>query len=281
MHSLKGFLAFSLLFLSLLLFLDAVPEAADGSSVFAAESTAFEETKSASTAPVLQNTGAPETFSSKAAAVLTHPLVVPVLLTIAALGLLLEFFTPGVGVPGIIGLISLVLFFYGHFVAGYAGFGSIALVIIGLGLLFTEFLIPGGILGILGIASILVSVFLAGGSLMSTAISIFIALIAATAGMVIIVKFFGKRPQLFKRLILTDATDTESGYVSAVNRPELIGQIAVTATALRPSGTIVLGEERIDAVSEGRFIDPNKQVKIIKVEGSRIVVRELEKQEEE
>ncbi|MBZ5201294.1 hypothetical protein HU147_08715 [Planomicrobium chinense] len=281
MHSLKGILAFSLLFLSLLLFSDALPEALDGSSVHAAESTVFAETESAREAPDLQNADAPETFSSKAAAVLTHPLVVPVLLTIAALGLLLEFFTPGVGVPGFIGLISLLLYFYGHFVAGYAGFGSIALVVIGLGLLFTEFLIPGGILGILGITSILVSVFLAGGSLMSTAISIFIALIAATAGMVIIVKFFGKRPQLFKRLILTDATDTKSGYVSAVNRPELIGQIAVTATALRPSGTIVLGDERIDAVSEGRFIDPKKQVKIIKVEGSRIVVRELEKQEEE
>lgn len=272
MHSFKSFLAFGLLFLALLLVPDALAAVQGGSSAHAAENIAFSAASAAA---------APDSFSGKAATVLTHPLVVPILLTIAALGLLLEFFTPGLGVPGILGLTSLLLYFYGNFEAGYAGFGSIALLVIGLGLLFAEFIIPGGILGILGIVSILVSILLAGGDLVSTAISIFIALLAATAGMVIIVKFFGKRPQLFKRFILTDATDTESGYVSAVNRPELVGQMAVTATALRPSGTIILGEERIDAVSEGRFIDPKKQVKIIKVEGSRIVVRELEKEEEE
>ena len=106
-------------------------------------------------------------------------------------------------------------------------------------------------------------------------------MIVATVGMVIVVKFFGKRLDLFKRIILTDATDTEHGYVSTTNRPELVGKIAHSVTALRPSGTIRLDDERIDAVSEGRFIDNGKDVKIIKVEGSRIVVRELEKQEEE
>jgi len=150
-----------------------------------------------------------------------------------------------------------------------------------LGLLLIELLLSFGVAGFLGLMAILGSVLLAGGSLQSMSISILIALIAASAGMVIMVKFFGKRLHLFKRIILTDATDTASGYVSAVNRPELVGQIAVTATALRPSGTIRLGDERIDAVSEGRYIDKGKSVKIIKVEGSRIVVRELEKQEEE
>jgi membrane-bound serine protease (ClpP class) len=222
-----------------------------------------------------------ETFSETLARFLTNPVVVPFLLSIAALGLLLELFTPGVGIPGFMGLLSLMLFFYGHLVAGLAGYESIVLLVIGLGLLITEFFVPGGIAGILGIAAVLGSIFLAGGDPMATAISILIAMIAATAGMVIIVKFFGKRPHLFKRLILTDATDTKSGYVSAVNRPELVGRLAVTATALRPSGTIKLDDEWIDAVSDGRFIDPKTQVKIIKVEGSRIVVRELEKEEEE
>lgn len=272
MDSFKSFLAFGLLVFAFLL-LPGAPAAVQGASPsMAAESMA---------SPVMQAASAPETFTGQAVEVLTHPLIVTLLLTAAALGLMLEFFTPGLGVPGLLGLSSLLVFFYGHFEAGYAGFGAIALLAIGLGLLVGEFLIPGGVLGVLGITSILVSILLAGGDLVSTAISILIALIAATAGMVILVKFFGKRPHLFKRFILTDATDTASGYVSAVNRPELIGQVAVTATALRPSGTIILGEERIDAVSEGRFIDPKKQVKIIKVEGSRIVVRELEKQEEE
>ncbi|TWT08257.1 nodulation protein NfeD [Planococcus sp. CPCC 101016] len=222
-----------------------------------------------------------ETFSESLARFLTNPIVVPILLSFAALGLLLELFTPGVGIPGFIGLTFLMLFFYGHLVAGLAGYESIILLVIGFGLLVAEFIIPGGVAGFLGIAAILGSILLAGGDLKTTAIAVLIAMIVATVGMVIVVKFFGKRLDLFKRIILTDATDTEHGYVSTTNRPELVGKIAKAVTALRPSGTIRLDDERIDAVSEGRFIDNGKDVKIIKVEGSRIVVRELEKQEEE
>ena len=79
----------------------------------------------------------------------------------------------------------------------------------------------------------------------------------------------------FKKFILTDSTNKESGYVSNETREDLVGQIAVTATALRPSGTIVFGDERIDVVSEGAFIDKDEQVKIVKAEGSRIVVRKV------
>ncbi|ANU24850.1 hypothetical protein BCM40_09115 [Planococcus donghaensis] len=222
-----------------------------------------------------------ETFSESLARFLTNPFIVPILLSIAGLGLLLELFTPGVGVPGFIGMVFLLLFFYGHLVAGLAGYESIILLVIGFGLLVAEFIIPGGVAGFLGVAAILGSILLAGGDLKTTAIAVLIAMIVATVGMVIVVKFFGKRLSLFKRIILMDATDTASGYVSTTNRPELVGKIARTLTALRPSGTIQLEDERIDAVSEGRFIDSGKNVKIIKVEGSRIVVRELDKQEEE
>ncbi|AIY05238.1 hypothetical protein Plano_1273 [Planococcus sp. PAMC 21323] len=222
-----------------------------------------------------------ETFSESLARFLTNPFIVPILLSFAGLGLLLELFTPGVGVPGFVGLLFLLLFFYGHLVAGLAGYESIILLVIGLGLFVAEFVIPGGVAGFLGVAAILGSILLAGGDLKTTAIAVLIAMIVATVGMVIVVKFFGKRLSLFKRIILTDATDTASGYVSTTNRPELVGKIALTLTALRPSGTIQLEDERIDAVSEGRFIDSGKNVKIIKVEGSRIVVRELDKQEEE
>jgi membrane-bound serine protease (ClpP class) len=213
--------------------------------------------------------------------VLTHPVAVSILLSIAFLGILMEMFTPGLGVPGILGGLSLLLFYYAHWAAGSVGFDSLLLLIVGVMLLLIELFLSFGLAGFLGLLAILGSVLLAGEGIQSMAIAILIALIVASAGMVIIVKFFGKRLHLFKRIILTDATDTASGYVSAVNRPELVGQIAKTVTALRPSGTIRLGEERIDAVSDGRFVDSGKSVKIIKVEGSRIVVREIDQEGEE
>lgn len=38
---------------------------------------------------------------------------------------------------------------------------------------------------------------------------------------------------------------------------------------------VLVDDERIDVVSEGSFIDKEKKVKIVKAEGSRIVVREI------
>lgn len=93
-------------------------------------------------------------------------------------------------------------------------------------------------------------------------------------------KFLGKQLHLLDKLILTDATTTEEGYVSNVNRKELIGRIGKTLTPLRPAGTLLLDDERLDVVSEGNYIATNKDVEIIKIEGSRIVVRESLSKEE-
>ncbi|WP_093060792.1 nodulation protein NfeD [Psychrobacillus sp. OK028] len=215
-----------------------------------------------------------ETFMESLARFITNPIVVPILLSIASLGLIVELYSPGFGVAGTMGLISLVLFFFGHLVAGLAGYETIIIFIIGILLIIAEFFLPGGISGILGAAAIIVSIVLAGGDIEQMIIAVIIALSVAIVGMVIIMKFFGKGLRVLNKVILSDATTTEKGYVSNKNRVELVGKLAVTMTPLRPSGTIRIDNERIDAVSDGSFIGKDKQVKIIKVEGSRIVVRE-------
>ena len=221
-----------------------------------------------------------ETFAESIARFVTNPVVVPILLSIAGLGLVVELYSPGFGVPGTMAIISLVLFFYGHLVAGLAGYETIILFLIGVGLVVAEFFLPGGIAGIIGSLAIIGSIIMAGGNPMYMAISVLIAVAIAVIGMVIIMKFFGKKLHLLNKVVLMDATDTESGYVSNVNRVELLGRIAKTSTPLRPSGAIELDGERIDVVSEGSYIDKGKSVIIVKVEGSRIVVRESEEKGE-
>lgn len=221
-----------------------------------------------------------ETFSEKLARFITNPIVVPILLSIAGLGLVVELYSPGFGVPGTMAISSLLLFFYGHLVAGLAGSETLILFIIGIGLIITEFFIAGGIAGIIGTLAIIGSIIMAGGNPMYMATSVLIALAIATVGMVIIIKFFGKKLHLLNRMVLMDATDTDSGYVSNINRVELIGRVGETSTPLRPAGTIELDGERIDVVSEGSYIDRGKSVIIVKVEGSRIVVRESEEKGE-
>ena len=215
-----------------------------------------------------------ETFTESIARFVTHPVVVPILLSIAGLGFVLELYSPGFGVAGTMAASSLVLFFYGHLIAGLAGYETIILFLIGVGLIVAEIFLPHGVAGVVGSLAIIGSIIMAGGNPMYMAISVLIAVAIAVTGMVIIMKFFGKKLHLLNKMVLMDSTDTESGYVSNVNRKELLGRTAQTSTALRPSGAIELDGERIDVVSDGSYIDKGKNVIIVKVEGSRIVVRE-------
>lgn len=216
-----------------------------------------------------------ETFAEKFARFITNPIVVPILLSIGSLGLVLELYSPGFGIPGFMGISALLLFFYGHLVAGLAGYETIIMFLLGVGLIIAEFFVPGGILGILGAGSIVVSIFLAAENVKYMAMSMLLAVFIAILGSIIMLKVFGKKMKFWRKLILTDATTTESGYVSNQNRLELIGVEGYTLTDLRPAGTVVVDDERIDVVSEGGFIAKNVKVKIVKVEGSRIVVREI------
>lgn len=216
-----------------------------------------------------------ETFAEKLARFLTHPVVIPILLTIGSLGLVLELYSPGFGLPGLAGLSSLLLFFYGHMVAGLAGFEALILFALGIGLILLEFFVPGGIAGAVGFLAVIASFFIASDNIVHMGISLLIALSASIILSILMIKVFGKRMKLFKRIILTDSTSTEKGYVSNKNRLELIGVEGVTLTPLRPSGTILVDDERIDVVSEGAFIPKDRKVRIVKTEGARIVVREV------
>src|SRR5699024_6243332 len=122
------------------------------------------------------------TFAEQAARFLTHPVVIPILLSLATLGLVVELYSPGFGVAGSMGLSALILFFYVHIIAVLAGLETIILLSIGIILIVLEFFVAGGILGALGAGSLVAAMLMAGYSishmLMSIAIAILIAFIA-------------------------------------------------------------------------------------------------------
>ncbi|KKB36424.1 NfeD family protein [Bacillus thermotolerans] len=231
------------------------------------------ELEKAEGAPVVE---VEESWSEKLARFLTNPVVVPILLSLASLGLVLELYSPGFGIPGAVGLSSLLLFFYGHLVAGLAGYESVLLFIIGAVLIVAEIFLPGGIAGGLGLAAVTGSILMAGESMKWMGLSLIVALSVSIIAMTLMVKVFGKKMKFFRKIILSDSTSTESGYVSNTNRSELLGKTGVTKTPFRPAGTAIIDEERIDAVTEGGFIAAGKRIKVVKVEGSRIVIREIE-----
>ncbi|HLR73753.1 MAG TPA: nodulation protein NfeD, partial [Virgibacillus sp.] len=214
------------------------------------------------------------TLAEEVARFITSPIVIPILLSIASLGLIVELYSPGFGVAGTMGLIALVLFFYGHIIAGLAGMEAIVLLILGIGLIIAEFFVTGGILGLLGVGSIIGSLFLSGYDIGHMSLSIAIAFVVAVVAAVVLFRSIGLEKGIFRRIVLQDRTSTELGYVSSVSRMELMGLEGITVTPLRPAGTALLDGERIDVVSEGGFIEENKRVKVVNVEGMRVVVRE-------
>lgn len=208
--------------------------------------------------------------------ILTDPIVVTILLSIAGIGIVLELFSSKFGVAGFIGVFALILFFYGHFQAGLAGYGSLLLFVAGLLLIFMEFFLPGAIAGTLGVAALIFSLFLAGEDVIQMGVSILIAIFLSVLVFFIMIKIFDKKLVLFNKMVLFDSARKEDGYVSNINRTDLLGREGIALTILRPSGTAIINNERVDVVSEGGFIEQNTTVKVIKVEGARIVVRELE-----
>lgn len=214
-------------------------------------------------------------FAEKIARFVTHPVIIPILLSIGSLGLVLELYSPGFGIPGIMGISALFLFFFGHLVAGFAGFETIILFVGGILLIIIEIFFPGfGIFGILGIAAIIGSMVLASYSTVNILLSILIAVVITAIFSVFFFKYFGYKGPL-KKMVLTYSTSSNEGYLSNVTREELVGKIGYAQTVLRPSGTAIFDDERLDVVSEGGFIGQGNKVKIVSTQGSRIVVREV------
>jgi len=207
---------------------------------------------------------------------ITDPITITVLLSIAGMAMVLELFSPRIGLPGLVGMAALILFFYGHFAAGLAGTGTILLFIAGIVLIFLEFFLPGAVAGTAGIAALVGSLFWAGENTFQMAISIIIALFFSIVLFILLIKVFHQKMVLFNRMVLMEAARKEDGYVTNVNRTELLGQEGRALTVLRPSGTGVFNKERITVVTEGSYIPQDCPIKVIKVEGARIVVREVE-----
>jgi membrane-bound serine protease (ClpP class) len=214
-------------------------------------------------------------MAEKIARFITNPFVYSMLLTIGLLGLVLELFSPGFGVFGFTSVSAMLLFFYGHLVAGLTGYETLILFIIGIALIFLELFISGGIAGILGFVAVIASFFLAADNPVHMGIALLLAIVISILIASLLIKVFGKKMSLFKKLILTDSTNKENGYIANKSRLELVGLVGYTETVLRPSGTIVIEDERLDAVSEGGYISEGAKVRVMRAEGARIIVREI------
>jgi membrane-bound serine protease (ClpP class) len=210
--------------------------------------------------------------SENLARFLLNPIVTTVLFILGLAGIAIELFVPGFGIPGFIGAASFVLYFFGQYVAGFAGVEDVVLFIIGIILLVIEIFVPGfGIWAIIGIICLMSGVIMAAYDSSDAAVSLGIGFILAMVLAGFVIYAFRKRG-IWNKFILKDELKTELGYVSQPVKEYLLGQTGKALTPLRPAGTAVFGGERVDVVTAGEFIQQGQPVTVVLVEGGRVVV---------
>ena len=153
------------------------------------------------------------------------------------------------------------------------------LFILGAVLIAIEFMMPGfGIAGTIGIISLLVGIVIASQVVtLPVLLGMIVIVLLLIAGLLIwAYRSAVKGGRISKTLLLNSRLDSEQGYTSFRNEEELLGMEGVTLSLLRPAGQADIGGRRVDVVTEGEFIPKGVRVKVIKVEGFRIVVERVE-----
>jgi membrane-bound serine protease (ClpP class) len=229
-----------------------------------------------------------ETWAETLVRFLTHPIVSSLLMTIGILGIIVEIRTPGFGVPGALGILSLALFFWGHWLVRLAGWEELLLVGAGVVLLAIElFVTPGfGVTGILGLVALLggLGLSLVGAGATWKDVLTAVGQVAASLLLAIVASLALLRllPQLpfGRRLILETELTAREGFASAPETDRAwLGKRGTAASTLRPAGIADFEGERVDVVSDGDFIEAGDPITVVRVDGNRIVVRALHRKD--
>jgi membrane-bound ClpP family serine protease len=152
-------------------------------------------------------------------------------------------------------------------------FTIFGLTILGFALILIDLIfIPGGVLVVTGVVLIGYSIFLNYTQYGWIPTLIHALLCLALTPKIIVWSL--------SRLGLRKEMKAEDGFVSLPDRTCYIGLKGVVKSTLRPTGTVVVTYKNktvfLDCLSESGFIDPGREVEIIKENGPSLIVRALE-----
>ena len=201
-------------------------------------------------------------FTEKILDLISNPNITYILLLLGLYGLLFEFYNPGSILPGIVGVISLILAFYSMqtLPVNYAG---LALIIFAIVLFLLDIkLASHGLLAIGAVASLLLgSIMLirpgSGSDFGGISRVVIIVSTAITALFFLTIIGLGLQAQRKK---------------PATGPKTLIGETGETLEALTPIGSIRIHGERWKAESVAGDIDPGNKVRVIRVENWKLYV---------
>jgi len=212
----------------------------------------------------------------------------PLLLLVGIVGVYIELKVGGFGIAGFVAATCFVLFFFGSYIAGLAGWEVAVVFAVGMTLIISEIMIhPGTILpGLAGLLLVGIAVVWAmvdrypheplvptGGMLEWPLIKLGITIILACIVIPLTAKFLPDMP-LFRGIALARTQVRGPSFSNTVGSPVgvAVGASGVTLSILRPSGNARFGDRIVDVITRGEFIEPESPIRVLAVEGSRIVV---------
>ena len=197
------------------------------------------------------------------------------LVAVMFLSIMVEIKTGGLGVGVLLGIVAAAVFWGSQYTRGLVELYHIAVFLAGVLMIIVEILLPTvGLLAGLGVAAMLYSIVLALGGDIGALAALGIALVISVVLFLLIVSRLPSS-KLWNKIVLQKSSRTEEGYVSAAERSELVGKMGEVLTELRPSGTARIDGRPVDVISEGAYIQKGKQIVVLSVNGSRVVVREV------
>ncbi len=202
----------------------------------------------------------------------------------------MEFQTPGFGVFGGGALVCFLLLYFSHYLVNLAGWEELLLFGLGVILVGIElFAFPGfGLLGLAGLFCMLASavLLLMAGDwsdvtfrnpfTLDAVLRVGITLALTTVVLFFLIRYvtFDARSPLGRRLILADnGLEAAAGFESHEAMEDLAGEAGTTLTALRPAGKARIAGKRWNVETEGDFVDRGEEVRVLRQEPGRIVVR--------
>ncbi len=219
-----------------------------------------------------------------------NPFISGILILMILGGLYFEVQAPGLGLPGLLALIGLILYLVPYYMNGLAENWEIIVFFVGLVLIAMEiFVIPGfGVAGVVGIIFTVSSLilmmlnndafdfeFVRMNDIIFAALAAMSGLIGATA-----LLFFGSatlmNSKAFQRMALTDTQQSSKGYNANVNKEPMAGKKGTAFTVLRPSGRVMIDDQLYDAFARGGYIERGTMIEVIDEEGSTLRVKTLD-----